>query len=315
MAEYDSVRDMLTHLIIPFWHHLRDDELGGTYGLMDYNLRVDKKADKGCILNSRILWFFSSAFQLLNDPACLKDADHAYEFLKKAFWDSQNGGVFWSVQADGTPADRTKHTYCQAFAVYGLSAYYQASKNPEALHLAEELFQTIESRCRDKDGYLEAFSEDFQPISNEKLSENGVMAVRTMNTLLHVFEACSELYAVSGSPEAAAKMREILDIFTAKIYNPAQKRQEVFFDKDYHSLIDLHSYGHDIETAWLMRKGVRQLNDPDLAARMNPIFDALAENVLKTGLKKRSMPSECERGVINQERIWVGTGRVRSGLL
>ena len=46
------------------------------------------------------------------------------------------------------------------------------------------------------------------------------------------------------------KLRWILDLFIEKIYNPKKERQEVFFDCDWHSLIDLHSYGHDIETAW-----------------------------------------------------------------
>ncbi len=52
----------------------------------------------------------------------------------------------------------------------------------------------------DEYGYLEAFTRDFKPESNEKLSENGVMAEKTMNTLLHVFEAYTELYRVTKDP-------------------------------------------------------------------------------------------------------------------
>ena len=84
--------------------------------------------------------------------------------------------------------DTTKHTYNQAFAIYALSAYYRLTKNADALALARSLFEAIESHCTDAGGYLEAFTIDWQPESNEKLSENGVMATRTMNTLLHVFE-------------------------------------------------------------------------------------------------------------------------------
>ena len=74
-----------------------------------------------------------------------------------------------------------------------------------------------------------------------------------MNTLLHVLEAYTELYRVSHDEKVGDRLRWIMDTFADKVYNPKLKRQEVFFDKDYNSIIDLHSYGHDIETAWPMR--------------------------------------------------------------
>jgi hypothetical protein len=131
----------------------------------------------------------------------------------------------------------------------------------EALDIAYSLFDVIETKCRDEGGYLEAFTRDFCPASNEKLSENGVEATRTMNTLLHVFEAYTELYRVDKKDKVAEKLKEILDIFADKIYNPNLGRLEVFFDKDYRSLLDLYSYGHDIETAWLIDRGLEVLKD------------------------------------------------------
>ncbi len=175
--------------IIPFWNRMVDNENGGFYGYADSDGNPDKNSIKGCILNSRILWFYSAAYQLLEKQELLEKADHAYAFLSEHFYDSRYGGVFWSVKADGTPEDTTKHTYNQAFAIYALSVYYQASRKKEALNLAYSLYHVIESSCRDMKGYFEAFSRDFSPVSNEKLSENGVMAERTMNTLLHVLEA------------------------------------------------------------------------------------------------------------------------------
>ena len=53
--------ELLTH-IIPFWRALRDDTYGGYYGWLSYDLALDQKAEKGCILNSRITWFFSNAY-------------------------------------------------------------------------------------------------------------------------------------------------------------------------------------------------------------------------------------------------------------
>ena len=117
---------------------------------------------------------------------------------------TENGGVYWSCDFTGRPLDTTKHTYNQAFAIYALSAYYRLTGEPHALERALELFRLIESRCTDAEGYLEAFTVDWKPESNEKLSENGVMADKTMNTLLHVFEGYAGLYQASRDPAVAA---------------------------------------------------------------------------------------------------------------
>ena len=189
-----ALKNHLTQKILPFWQKLTDETYGGWYGYVDKELRVDKDADKGCILHSRILWSFATAARVLRDPSLMPYAECAYDFLSR-FEDRENGGVYWSVTAKGEAADTTKHTYCQAFAIYGLAAYVRAggSRREEAAQKALSLFQLIETRCRDEGGYGEAFRKDFSPESNEKLSENGVMAGRTMNTLLHVLEAYAEL--------------------------------------------------------------------------------------------------------------------------
>ena len=178
-----EIRHHLETKLIPFWERLKDEEYGGYYGYMDYDLRIDKKYEKGCILNSRILWFFSNAYMLLKKENLREDAVHAYRFLREHCLDEEYGGVFWSVTYDGQVKDDTKHTYNQAFAVYALSSYYDAVKDEEALKLAMKLKDMIEEKCTDSLGYLEAFTRNFKPADNEKLSENGVMAEKTMNTL------------------------------------------------------------------------------------------------------------------------------------
>lgn len=290
--------------IIPFWKGLRDDEFGGYYGWVDYDLTVDKKAAKGCILNSRITWFFSNAYTLLKDESLLEEAKHGFEFLKNSCWDKKNGGVYWSVAYDGTPEETLKHTYNQAFSIYALSSYYEASGDEEALQMAYLLFDLIEGRMRDELGYKEAFDESFHEIDNEKLSENGVMALKTMNTLLHVFEAYTELYRVDGNPKIAEKIKWIMDVIADKVYNPQLHRQEVFFDAQWNSIIDLHSYGHDIETAWLVDRSVEVLGDEEYEAKMSPITKDLTEQIYQVAFDGESLANECECGVVNDWRIW-----------
>ncbi|MCM1181800.1 MAG: AGE family epimerase/isomerase [Roseburia sp.] len=307
MADLEIQADVRRHLtqdIIPFWKGLRDNENGGWYGWLGYDLRLDKKAVKGCILNSRITWFFANAYTLLGDESLLDEARHGYEFLKNCCWDKENGGVYWSVNYDGTPAETLKHTYNQAFSIYALSSYYEASGEKEALDMAYALYDLIEGRMRDALGYKEAFDKAFCEIDNEKLSENGVMAQKTMNTLLHVFEAYTELYRVDRSEKVAEKIKWMMDLFAEKIYRPALHRQEVFFDSEWHSIIDLHSYGHDIETAWLVDRSVAVLGDAGYEKKMTPITGDLTNQIYETAFNGGSLANECENGVVDEWRIW-----------
>ena len=300
----EEIRKHLTDCIIPFWKGLRDDENGGYTGYMDYDLKKDEKAVKGCILNSRITWFFANAYMALKDESLLLEARHGYEFMQKFCVDQEKGGVYWSVNYDGTPEDTTKHTYNQAFSIYALSSYYDASKDESALTTAMELFHIIEERCMDEIGYKEAFDREFHEIENDKLSENGVIADKTMNTLLHVFEAYTELYRVSGDEAVKKRLMWILDTIAEKIYNPTLHRQEVFFDREMHSILDLHSYGHDIETAWLIRRGTDVLGDDTYTEKMLPIILDLTGQVYRTAFDGQSLANECEKGVVDENRIW-----------
>lgn len=369
----------LTEDLIPYWMNLTDNENGGYYGYVDFYGNIDKKAAKGCILNSRILWFFSNAYTLLSkkygedkcfsvklrngvtgwkrnsgnsegscnsstegscssstegscssstEGSCCSDsassgcfdlentsfsysvrellscADHAYRFLADYCLDPENGGVYWSMNYNGTVEDSTKHTYNQAFAVYALSSYYEASGQGEALLYANSLFDIIENRCTDRLGYCEAFTADFKPAENDKLSENGVIAEKTMNTLLHVFEAYSELFRIAPSEKTASRLKFILEIYLDKIYNPSAGRQEVFFDREYNSLIDLNSYGHDIEAAWLMWRGACILGDSNLIERLRPVSLALSVNIYRNAFDGHSLANECENGKVDNTRIW-----------
>lgn len=300
----EEIKKHLVNDIIPFWKGLRDNENGGYYGWMDYEHKIDKKAVKGCILNSRITWFFANAYTLLKDESLLEEARHGFAFLKNHCWDKVNGGVFWSVKYDGIPEETLKHTYNQAFSIYALSSFYEASGDKEALEMAYTLYELIESKMRDELGYKEAFDESFHEIDNEKLSENGVMASKTMNTLLHVFEAYTELYRVDQKLEVKEKLMWMMDLISEKIYNPELHRQEVFFDEKWNSIIDLHSYGHDIETAWLVDRSVEVIGEKKYEDKMTPITLDLARQVKKLAFNGESLSNECEKGVDDTNRVW-----------
>ena len=299
-----EIKEHLVNDLIPFWQGLKDEENGGFYGYLSYDLKLDKKAVKGCILNSRILWFFSNAYMVLGDPSLLESAAYAYQFLKEHCVDDEFGGVFWSLTYDGKPEDTTKHTYNQAFSIYALASYYDASKNPEALEIAWKLYDLVESKCKDEYGYLEAFTRSFEPEENDKLSENGVIAEKTMNTLLHVFEAYTELYRVTKEEKVAKQIRFMMDIIKDKVFNKEIGRQEVFFDRTWNTLIDLYSYGHDIETAWLVDRGLEVLDDEADTNMLSPITKIITENIYNRAYIDHSLVNESENGVVDTTRVW-----------
>lgn len=302
----DKCRKELTERIVPFWNRLRDDENGGFYGFMDNDLNVDKTADKGVILTSRILWFYSSCYRTLGDEYLLDNARHAYEFLKKCV-DTVNGGVWWMMTYDGKPSDTMKHTYNQAFAIYALSAYYLASRDKTALDLALELFHTVEDKCRDDVAYLEAMSEDWKVVPNDALSENGLMADKTMNTVLHLIEAYTVLLEACENGESAhieERLMFLLQITEDKIFNGSQNRLRVFFDREFNEIGDIHSYGHDIEASWLIDRACEVIGERRFMAKWRFIDLRIAENIYDIAFENGAVNNERENDKIDKKRVW-----------
>ena len=300
----EECRAELTGRIIPFWNKLRDDENGGFYGFVNNSLEVDKKADKGVILNSRILWFYSMAYKTLGDEALLDNARHAYEFLRDNCVDSENGGVYWMMTYDGKISDGMKHTYNQAFAIYALSAYFLASGDEQALELAFELFDTVEEKCTDDIAYMEAFSEEWQLIDNDALSENGLMADKTMNTVLHLIEAYTVLYNASGDEKVKERMIFLLDISKNKIFDAENNKLLVFFDRELNVIGDIHSYGHDIEATWLFDRACETITDTAIEEDWKARNLLISENILNIAFENGAVNNERENDKIDKKRVW-----------
>lgn len=296
----------LTERILPFWNKLRDDENGGFYSFVSNDLVVDKKADKGVILNSRILWFYSSCYRTLNEEYMLDNARHAYEFLKKCV-DRENGGVYWMMTYDGKPADTMKHTYNQAFAIYALSTYFIASKDYSALDLALELFDTVENKCTDDIAYLEAQSIDWKIVPNEALSENGLMADKTMNTVLHLIEAYTVLLEACENDrkvQVKERLKFLLNISMKKIFNSKDNCLRVFFDRELNQIGDIHSYGHDIEATWLIDRACEVIGDDKLIVEWHEVNLRIANNIYNIAYENGAVNNERENQKIDKKRVW-----------
>lgn len=310
----EECKKELTERILPFWNALRDDEFGGFYGQMDNDHNVDKKGTKGVILNSRILWFYSRCIQVLGKECpgiyedmkdvLLSNARHAYEFLRDKCLDREKGGVYWLMNYDGTVNDSMKHTYNQAFAIYALSTYYEVTEDREALDIAFELFDTVEEKCTDDIAYMEAFDRDWQLIENDALSENGLMADKTMNTVLHLIEGYTVLLEASGDERVKKRLKFLLDITENKIFDSENNKLLVFFDRELNVIGDIHSYGHDIEATWLIDRACDVLGDRDYIEKWKNINLRISQNIYNIAFENGALNNERENDKIDKKRVW-----------
>jgi mannobiose 2-epimerase len=222
--------------ILHYWmKHTLDEKQGGFIGRLDNDNNVDTAASKGVVLNSRILWTFSAAYQYLKREEYLAIAARAYNYIADHFIDRKYGGVYWSVDANGEPLEKRKQIYGLAFCLYGLTEYYKASGERIALHLAIDIFNTIEQYSFDKTkgGYLEAFAQDWKLTDDLRLSEKDDNEMKTMNTHLHIIEAYANLYTVWPDNELNESIKHLLDVFEQHIINPQTFHLNLFMDENW----------------------------------------------------------------------------------
>ena len=336
MISKSEARVLLETNILSFWQEqMVDYRQGGFYGRIDgYNV-LHPDAEKGAVLNARILWTFSAAARVLNNTPYRILAARAYDYLMQWFMDREQGGVYWSLNADGTPLDTKKQTYAIAFAIYGLAEYVRLTNNQEALNAAIRLFEDLEahaykwdnekmSKC--KNGYMEALTRDWQPIADMRLSEKDENGVFTMNTHLHVLEAYTNLYRVlknvqrddvQGTKERITKqLRTLIDIFANRIFDPTTGHLMLFFDEKWQPSNTHTSPGHDIEAAWLLHEALEVLGDEELLNQTLPVIHSLAqaaeENIMDE--KEWWCYAEAVVGYIDQWKLYQDEKPIESNI-
>lgn len=310
----ERAKNHLKNVILPYWNNLVDTENGGWYGYVDYDLNVNKESVKGVILHSRILWFYSTTYATIGGDENLKNATHAYKFLKENCFDEKNGGLFWMMNPDGSVNDDTKNAYNQAFGIYGLCAYYKITGDKEALRLAYSLFECIETYCTDQYGYLEAFEVDWKKPVESAICDQGITADKTMNTLLHILEAYTLLLHVDSHPLVAKTLVNILKLCRDKLYYSDFERLEVFFDTYMNPLGDIHSYGHDIEATWLLDKACDALQDNINVIAQDQKLDVTRllcdTRTYTTTIAKKILDCAFKNGALNNESRGERAGKI-----
>ena len=312
-----EVQEVLQKNILPFWLKMQDMENGGYYGQMKGDGTIVKDANKGGILNARILWSFSAAYRVLGNPEYLQAATRAKDYFVEHFIDPIYGGTYWELDYKGNPLDTKKQFYAIGFAIYGLSEYTRATGDREALNLALSLFNVIEEHSLDQvyNGYIEACTREWGTIADMRLSELDANYPKSQNTHLHIIEPYTNLYRcmkeLLDAPEeirhVECALRNLIDIFCDHILNPQTSHLDLFFENDWtRGAGHLESYGHDIECSWLMHEAALVLADEEVLRKVEPIVRRVAKASEKGLNADGSMTHEAnlDTGYVDADRHW-----------
>lgn len=287
---HDFTEHDLLQNILPFWiRNVPDDENGGFYGRITNDQQIDKTAEKGAILNARILYTFSAAYRLYNNKLYKAIANRAYEYIMNHFVDREYGGVFWSVDYQGNPLVTKKQFYALAFVIYALSEYFKINKEEKVLNEAIEIFNIIEEKALDKvnGGYIEALDRKWKPLADMRLSAKDMNVAKSMNTHLHIIEAYTNLYRIHKDEKLHNKLVELYDLFSKHIIDPASNHLILFFDEKWNRLSNVVSYGHDIEASWLLHESAMVSGDAnriaDAEKRVLRMVNAVYEGIDEEG--------------------------------
>ncbi len=275
--------------ILTWWQeHSVDEKGGGFHGAADLEGNPVPDANRSCVLNARILWTFSAAAKMNGNADCREMARRAFTVISEMFTDHEFGGFYMELSPDNSVADDIKHTYAQAFVMYALSKYYELDPSRGLLDRIQTTFHLLEEKSRDErnPGYGEAFSRDWQPLTENRMADNN--EPRSMNTHLHVLEAYAALYKVWRDGRVGERLRELLNLFLDKIIR-INGHLGIFFDEDFNeteSSKGICSFGHDIEASWLLLEAAEILGDEEIISAMKKISVKMVDVVEREGVDK-----------------------------
>jgi len=284
---YQELKSEMVDRILPFWMNRVVDQVNvGFYGQVLNDETIIADSPRGAVLNARILWAFSAAYNLTGNALYLEHAGKAFGYFSKYFVDPQYGGIYWSVSAGGSMLDGHKQIYAQAFSIYALAEYYMATGEQESILLASDLYGYIEKFASDNtgNGYIEALSREWKPMEDLRLSDKDANEPKSMNTHLHILEAYTRLYEVWKDEELANRLLNLVEIHRDKILSARNGHFNLFFDMDWNPKSEHYSFGHDIEGAWLLTEAARQSAPKQMIEQIEALAVKMAGVTLYEGV-------------------------------
>jgi mannobiose 2-epimerase len=272
------------------------------------DLQVHDEIPRSAVLCARILWTYAAAYRRLGEEQYLAMACWAYDYLTRVFWDQEYGGVYWQVDRTGAPVSDRKHHYAQAFAIYGLAEYYLATQEPQSLALAQTVFRLMEEHAHDalNGGYIEGSSREWEPLKDMRLSDKDLNCRKSMNTMLHILEAYGNLLRAWDDAHLMLQHRALIQTFQRHIIDRQTGHLKLFFDDQWHSLSQNVSFGHDVESSWLLTEAAELHGDSTLLAQVRESAIGMAAAVLQEGLDDDGslFYESGPQGLVDSGKVW-----------
>lgn len=263
----DETEAMLRQDVLGVWFpRCVDNENGGFYANFKRDWQRDASEGKFSVFQGRMTWVAAQVVMRRPDlkEQYLPIVHHGVEFLNNVLWDKQYGGFYWGLDDKGRISSYYtdgKHLYGMSFGVYGAAAAYQATKDPEALELAQKAFRWIDAHAHDSKngGYFEWLTREGKVVEAEKDTGKVTglpvalfpIGYKSMNTHIHLLEAFAQLYEVWKDDTLRKRVAELLMIVRDKVsVDPGA--MNLYFTNQWQAFPDHDSYGHDVEATYLM---------------------------------------------------------------
>jgi cellobiose epimerase len=296
-----EIEHSIQHDLLDRWYPMSmDKEYGGFLSTFTYDFKPTGEQDKMIVTQARHTWTNAkAALRFPSKPHYKAGAKHGFEFLKNAMWDKEYGGFYQLVDRKGkVKGGNDKTAYGNAFAIFALAAYYEQSKDPAALQLLKDAFMWLEKHSHDPihKGYFQHLQRDGTPINRTASTPStSDIGYKDQNSSIHLLEAFTELYKVWRDPLVRERQQEMLFLITGKIVT-RKGYMNLFFQPDWtpvsfadsseayilrHRYLDHVSFGHDVETAYLIMEAKDTITLETI--KIQPIPKRMVDHALRFG--------------------------------
>lgn len=304
-AEYaaEIEESLTTELLNPWYPEAIDEKYGGFLSSFEYNFEPGNRQVKMIVSQARHVWVNSKAAIRYPETSYYRQgAENGFQFLKDYMWDEKHGGFHTMVNRQGELIEQNgaaKTAYGNAFSIYGLAAYFEATGDEEALELAKDTFLWLEEHSHDREymGYFQHLEQDGTPIQRSASTPStSDLGYKDQNSSIHLLEAFTELYRIWPDDLLRERLLEMHLLIRDTITQDFGS-MTLFFEPDWTSVsfqhtsreeIERHhylehvSFGHDVETAFLLTEASHVLgleNDQ----RTDSVAKKMVDHALKFG--------------------------------
>jgi mannobiose 2-epimerase len=297
----DTDQNLRQHVLAPWYPRAIDRSKGGFFEMYDEEWKRPSgdPNTKSIVYQSRLTWVAAKAARRYPQEAPMYRAAalHGLAVLLDRMWDSEKGGFYWNVSETGEAGRQgEKHAYGIAFGIYAASAVYETTHDARALDLAKRAYAWLETHAHDakNGGYYEALNRDGKPIVTLPAGPDAVKTdpigmrygYKSMNGHIHLLEAFTALYEVWPDAGLKRRLEEMLTVVRDKVaVDPGCLN--LFFTPEWRPVPDHDSFGHDVETAYLITETSAALGRPD-DARTWTVARKLVDHALEFGWDEKN---------------------------